>query len=32
MAGLSPELCRLSVGLEDPEMIKEVLGDALAKA
>lgn len=32
MAGLSPELCRLSVGLEDPEMIKEVLSEALAKA
>ena len=31
MAGLSPELCRLSVGLEDPEMIKEVLAEALAK-
>ena len=29
-AGLSPELLRLSVGMEDPDQITEALKDALA--
>jgi len=29
-AGLSPELLRLSVGMEDPDQITDVLGAALA--
>jgi cystathionine beta-lyase/cystathionine gamma-synthase len=31
-AGLSPELLRLSIGMEDPDQITDVLRDALAES